>query len=209
MGRGANRRVSAPSEDATSKVVDQGSSPGQPAVTDNVDLLDPSAVKRALDDAAASIVLESGMREKVTVSNIKILLGAFTCCWAALAQFFPKKHPYHWQVLLVSLVAYTLCTAVLSLLMWRMEGDAFFFANKGQKGSPILSLSSEMPKYQDRYTLIFKLRNHSLEDGRTIATKEDSVTKWFDSNGHLLRQRFATVVKSALQSYDGAARRLH
>ena len=50
------------------------------------------------------------------------------CSLAALAQFFPKKHPDHWHVLVGALVAYAVCTMVLNALLWRMENDAFLFA---------------------------------------------------------------------------------
>lgn len=66
------------------------------------------------------------------VCQLKVVRAGFKrwsrCSLAALAQFFPKKHPDHWHVLVGSLVAYAICTMVLNALLWRMENDAFLFA---------------------------------------------------------------------------------
>ena len=56
--------------------------------------------------------------------------GLYRCCWALLAQFYPKKYPHNWHVLVLSLACYLACTAGLSALSWFMERDSFLFACK-------------------------------------------------------------------------------
>jgi len=177
------------------------------AQRETFDLMDTSALKRALDDAAVGAVLDAGMQELYTVSNLKIGFGLFTCLWAVLAQFFPKKHPHHWHVLVASLVIYAICTLVLNLLLWRMEGDAFLFAvsvsNSGQRRGTIVTLSSIMPKYQEQYSLIFRHRDGLLDLPREVSKLEDSITEWFDSDGCMLKTKFQQRVKQVLQTPGG------
>ena len=56
--------------------------------------------------------------------------GLHRCCWALLAQFYPKKYPHNWHVLVLSLACYLVCTAGLSALSWFVERDSFLFACK-------------------------------------------------------------------------------
>lgn len=54
------------------------------------------------------------------------------CCWALLAQFYPKKYPHNWHMLVLCLVCYIACTAVLNALIWFVERDSFLFTRKFQ-----------------------------------------------------------------------------
>lgn len=54
------------------------------------------------------------------------------CCWALLAQFYPKKYPHNWHVLVLCLVSYVACTAVLNALSWLVERDSFLFTRRPQ-----------------------------------------------------------------------------
>lgn len=54
------------------------------------------------------------------------------CCWALLAQFYPRKYPHNWRVLVLCLVAYLICTAVLNALLWFIERDTFLFTSSSQ-----------------------------------------------------------------------------
>jgi len=116
--------------------------------------------------ASRQVLADSGYEEDHYVSNVKIGLGTFTCaaflqspatscsykedCAAAevesvrrcllalLAQFYPKKWPAQWWVMLVCVLAYGACTLALNAFVSRVEGDAFLFTRprKARAGSP-------------------------------------------------------------------------
>jgi signal peptidase complex subunit 2 len=189
-----------------------GSSAGQLQVAPQqhrVDLGDGAAIKRILDETAGQEVLHSVNREDFTVSNLKLGLGVLTCCWALLAQFYPKKYPHNWHVLVLSLACYLVCTASLSALSWFMERDSFLFACKvpGQQQGSILSLASLMPKYQDMYTLQFQSRDSLISKPRMVTELSNSVTKYFDSEGLLLEDAFRQDVRQKLQQYTATSKK--
>ena len=49
------------------------------------------------------------------------------CLLALAAQFYPKKWPGQWWVMLVCVLAYGACTLALNLFITRVEGDVFLF----------------------------------------------------------------------------------
>jgi signal peptidase complex subunit 2 len=49
------------------------------------------------------------------------------CLLALLAQFYPKKWPAQWWIMLVCVLAYGACTLALNAFVSRVEGDAFLF----------------------------------------------------------------------------------
>lgn len=73
------------------------------------------------------------------------------CSIAGIAQFYPRKHPDNWWLLLCCVVAYAICTAALNLFLLRFEGEVFFFtqAKKVHKsvssGQQQLHLSVTLP----------------------------------------------------------------
>lgn len=103
------------------------------------------------------------------------------CSTALVAQFYPKKHPDNWWLLLFCIIAYAACTAALSLFLCRFEQDAFYFtvAKKVStvclleccskfwldsringylmvhllQGLPSLKFISKMPRHSETYTL--------------------------------------------------------
>ena len=52
---------------------------------------------------------------------------ACRCSIAGIAQFYPRKHPDNWWLLLCCIVGYAIGTAALNLFLLRFEGDVFFF----------------------------------------------------------------------------------
>ena len=99
-------------------------------------------------------ILDAGYEEDFFVSNVKIGLGSLTCeqqpsltgsqlmfaqartsskapcdfcriVIALLAQFYPKKYPDNWLLLLICLVLYGIGTAILSVFTTLVEDDSF------------------------------------------------------------------------------------
>ena len=53
--------------------------------------------------------------------------AAGRCLLALVAQFYPKKWPGQWWVMLVCVLAYGACTVALNLFITRVEGEVFLF----------------------------------------------------------------------------------
>lgn len=208
MGK-AYKRTGPPAvlQPASGSVHSQAEVSDAPPPRHTVDLGDATAIKRTLDDVAAQEVLSSGFREDHTVSNLKICLGIFTCCWALLAQFYPKKYPHNWHVLVLCLVCYIACTAVLNALIWFVERDSFLFTRKPQGQQAALSLLSLMPKYQDVYTLQLQSRDTLTSKPRMVAELKKSVTSYFDGEGSLLEAAFRHDVQQALKQHTGKGKK--
>ncbi len=71
--------------------------------------------------AGASLVSSSNGMEYIRL----LLLLACRIAIALLAQFYPKKYPDNWVILLVCLIFYSLGTAALSLFTSLIEEDSF------------------------------------------------------------------------------------
>lgn len=189
-----------------------------------INLLDSAAVKRELDEATVRAAKEAGFQEDHYVSNVKISLGLITCCIALIAQFYPRKHPDNWWLLMCCVVAYAACTAALNLFLLRFEGETFFFTRPKQD-IPALKFVARMPRYSDKYTLLISkredrdqpnstfqlmpwlsvlrssipgLKSDSIASHSAHAEMTNSVTKYFHSDGYLNNQVFGQDVQSAL-----------
>ena len=53
-----------------------------------------------------------------------------------MAQFYPKKWPGQWWVMLVCVLAYGACTVALNLFITRVEGEVFLFTRPRKVRAP-------------------------------------------------------------------------
>lgn len=58
------------------------------------------------------------------------------CLLALVAQFYPKKWPGQWWVMLVCVLAYGACTVALNLFITRVEGEVFLFTRPRKVRAP-------------------------------------------------------------------------
>ena len=49
------------------------------------------------------------------------------CLFALVAQFYPRKFPDNYWLLVICVAAYALCTAALNMFITYVEGDAILF----------------------------------------------------------------------------------
>ena len=110
----------------------------EPKKAKGINLGDPYAVKRHLDDVASEvriahllrpmphitsnlniflhlrdhlprqIILQRGYREDVSLSNLKMGVGLLACAVALLAQFYPMPFPDNRNFLIVCIIIYPL-----------------------------------------------------------------------------------------------------
>ncbi|KAL3138044.1 hypothetical protein ABBQ38_005277 [Trebouxia sp. C0009 RCD-2024] len=211
-----------PSKSATSSFAGVSQAAGE---DQQIHLLDSGAVKRELDEGSIRAAKAAGLREDHFVSNVKILLGLLTCSIAAVAQFYPRKHPDNWWLLLCCVVAYATCTAALNLFLLRFEGEVFFFS-QSRKDLPALKFIAKMPRYSDQYTLLISKRGeqdhpnsilhlmpwlavlkscipglHSTKSSQSSDQAEmtHSATKYFHSDGYLNQALLSEDVQQLLR----------
>lgn len=178
------------------------------------DLGDMAGLKRGLDDCALNAVLDAGYEEDHFTSNVKIGVGSITIAIALIAQFYPKKHPENWAVLLACLILYCLGSALLSLFSALYEEDACFITRpKKAAGDLALRVSSRLPRYSDRYSLVvsdqakhepgltslWKPNPRQSLDG---VEKEWSLTEFYNVDGVLHKELFEAEVQKLLAHCD-------
>ncbi|BDA43434.1 probable signal peptidase complex subunit 2 [Coccomyxa sp. Obi] len=177
-----------------------------------VNLGDQAGLKRGLDDCAVSSILDAGYDEEFFVSNVKIILGGITIAIALLAQFYPKKYPDNWVILLVCLILYSLGTAALSLFTSLIEEDSFLITKpKKDAGELVLRVSSRLPRYSDEYKLMLdSSRNRKVTVSSLwrqcpregTATLVCSLTEFYDDKGFLHEEKFAAEVRKLLSNFE-------
>lgn len=174
-----------------------------------VNLLDGAALKRALDDAAAQVVIDGGYPEDTKVANLKLGLGAATCFFALLAQFYPKKFPDNWWLLLGCVIAYGILSTALNLFINHVEGDAFLITQP-KDGVPV-RVASRLPRYTTAYTLVISkdTGRHQPKTSRESVTLPTQVTSYFDEEGYLAQHIFQKDVKDLLHKFEADIQKPH
>ncbi|KAK9914749.1 hypothetical protein WJX75_000076 [Coccomyxa subellipsoidea] len=183
-----------------------------------VNLGDQAGLKRGLDDCAVSTILDAGYEEEFFVSNVKIGLGSITIAIALLAQFYPKKYPDNWCILLLCLVFYGLGTAALSVFTTLVEEDSFLITKpRKAAGDLVLRVSSRLPRYSDQYKLVLdsdrnrvvsisNLWRHVPREGSAILTR--SLTDFYDDKGFLHEEKFAAEVQKLLSDFEKSYKKI-
>eukprot|EP00884_Botryococcus_braunii_P022442 jgi/Botrbrau1/8882/Bobra.0148s0002.1 len=140
------------------------------------------STKEALDDAAAQVIIAEDYPEDKKVANLKLGLGLATCFFALLAQFYPKKFPDNWWLLL--------------------EGDAFLITQP-KNGVPV-RVASRLPRYTTAYTLVISkdTGRHQPKTSRESVTLPTQVTSYFDEEGYLAQHIFQKDVKDLLHKFE-------
>ncbi|EIE22437.1 hypothetical protein COCSUDRAFT_42744 [Coccomyxa subellipsoidea C-169] len=157
-------------------------------------------------------ILDAGYEEEFFVSNVKIGLGSITIAIALLAQFYPKKYPDNWLILLLCLVFYGVGSAALSVFTSLAEEDSFLITKpKKVAGDLVLRLSSRLPRYSDEYKLVLdsdrnrvvsiaNLWRHDPRKDSAILSR--SLTEFYDDKGFLHEEKFAAEVQKLLTDFE-------
>ncbi|KAK9828910.1 hypothetical protein WJX72_002748 [[Myrmecia] bisecta] len=193
MGRPALQRLA-----QSSRVV----APAKIKEPAKLNLADGTTLKRALDEHVVKVLAKAGYLEDHLITDTKIGLGFLTCAIALLAQFYPKKYPANWGLLLGCVVAYVICTAALNLFTTLYEGDAFLIT-KPKKGAPeqaALRVTSKLPRYSTQYTLIIgsndkKLASESIKHEKYIG-------EYFHEDGFLAEDVLQADVQELLRLHE-------
>ncbi|XP_067639470.1 signal peptidase complex subunit 2 [Eurosta solidaginis] len=164
---------------------------------------DGSAVKHALDDAVKNCLLcdRPQLKEQFGLINTRLLLCSLAVGVAVLAHGWDYTHPFPQSrpVLLFSVIAYFALMGILTLHTTFREKGTFVVAlqKNGNNTTRTWEASSDMKKYDDKYTLIL-----SVTDAKGVreASSTKSCANFIDANGVVLDNLVANEVNRLFNS---------
>jgi signal peptidase complex subunit 2 len=174
-----------------------------------INLQDPYCIKRVLDDSTSEVILSRGYVENVSLSNLKMGIGIFTCAIALAAQFYPKKFPANASFLVSCIILYLIMNVILQYIILTKEKQHILFTNPfpGSFTSTGLAISSKLPRYSDMYTLRIASCDPKSVSANPPVEITKSVTKWFTKDGVLAEGIFWDDVESLLDDYEKGSRK--
>ncbi|KAH9568037.1 hypothetical protein CY35_03G056000 [Sphagnum magellanicum] len=174
-----------------------------------INLQDPYCIKRVLDDSTSEVILSRGYVENVSLSNLKMGIGIFTCAIALAAQFYPKKFPANASFLVGCIILYLIMNVILQYIILTKEKQHILFTHPfpGSFTSTGLAISSKLPRYSDMYTLRIASCDPKSVSANPPVEITKSVTKWFTKDGVLAEGIFWDDVESLLDDYEKGSRK--
>jgi signal peptidase complex subunit 2 len=174
-----------------------------------INLQDPYCIKRVLDDSTSEVILSRGYVENVSLSNLKMGIGIFTCAIALAAQFYPKKFPANASFLVSCIILYLIMNVILQYIILTKEKQHILFTHPfpGSFTSTGLAISSKLPRYSDMYTLRIASCDPKSVSANPPVEITKSVTKWFTKDGVLAEGIFWDDVESLLDDYEKGSRK--
>jgi len=161
---------------------------------------DGNAAKNALDDAVRKLITDRfGYVERTHFIDFRLFLATIACSFAGFALLWDWLHPFPKSkpILILCVLAYFALMSVLQLYSMFVEKGTFFVAvdedPTGTRGDSYWSFSSTMKRFDHVYTLegAFKSADKK-QHGQGQFTR--SMSEWFDDEGNLLMDIFATDV---------------
>ncbi|KAL4425565.1 hypothetical protein ABPG75_009581 [Micractinium tetrahymenae] len=170
-------------------------------VEEKINLWDGPSLKRALDEAVIEAVSEQGLAVDNTYTDLKIALGLACCGLALLAQFYPKKHPSNFWLLVGCVAAYVVLSTLMTVIAAVFEKDAILFTKAGGPGgAPALAVSSKLPRVGDTYTLTIVPRGAAPgRGGGDGVSLSKGVGQYFHSDGFLAKDAIKADAGALLQ----------
>eukprot|EP00244_Chara_vulgaris_P008993 TRINITY_DN3699_c0_g2_i1.p1 TRINITY_DN3699_c0_g2~~TRINITY_DN3699_c0_g2_i1.p1 ORF type:complete len:212 (-),score=48.71 TRINITY_DN3699_c0_g2_i1:174-779(-) len=174
-----------------------------------VNLADPYAVKRQLDDVASEIILSKGYKEDESLSNLKISLGFVTCAVALAAQLYPKKFPENRPFLLACIALYVILNLVIQFVSFFKEKNYIVLTHPVERSCTRtgLAVSSKMSRCSDTYTLRIESADPTSKAAYSAVEFTRSVTSWFCSDGTFAEDIFEEEVEELLEEYESDSRK--
>ncbi|PSC77014.1 putative signal peptidase complex subunit 2 [Micractinium conductrix] len=155
---------------------------------EQLNLGDSGALKRALDEAVIEAIADAGHEMDNTLTDLKIALGLGACALACVAQFYPKKYPDNFWVLLGCVAAYVVLSTAMTVVATVWEKDAVLFTRGLRQGGgpPALAVSTRLPRFQETFTLTITPRGARAASGAG-ASMSCSIGEYFHSDGYLAK----------------------
>jgi hypothetical protein len=157
---------------------------------------DGNAVKQALDDVVAKVLLEA-YTEDTWISNGKLAMGAVCVVLGLVSQFYPLPFPSNLPLLKVCVAAYCILSALGWALAYWKEGDVIFRSKPSDFRPRALSVASSMARYSAEY----KLSMQGSGGGKPL-NSTTTIDQWIDESGALLQDKFVTHVRDLLRAFE-------
>jgi len=135
---------------------------------------------------------ELGYQEDHTLSNMKLVLGAFGCILAVISHFYPIPFPANKHILLVCAICYFTSSGILQYIASYLQQDIILITKPDTDHKP-LEVRTSMHKYDPNYTVTIKYKG-----GQSRSTFTKLVTEWFTNSGVLANNIFNNQVKNSL-----------
>ncbi|XP_055376305.1 signal peptidase complex subunit 2 [Condylostylus longicornis] len=164
---------------------------------------DGSAVKHALDDAVKSALLDRpNCKEHFGLIDIRLGICAFAVTVALIALGWDHQNPFPESkpVLVMCVTTYFILMGILTIYTTFGEKGIFAIAiqtDPDGKTTRTWQASSDMKKYDDKYTLVL-----TVQDSKSIreATTTKSCASFIDSNGVILSNLVANELNRLYNS---------
>lgn len=117
-------------------------------------------MKRTLDDNLGEAFCKvADVKQDNSWMDVKLLLMFVSCVIGLVAQFYPLPFPANRALLAVCVVSYFALSALWQYMAWLIDKD-YVFSSKPQKAASgsvavdAVHLRTQMPRYDDQYTII-------------------------------------------------------
>ncbi|CAD7081430.1 unnamed protein product [Hermetia illucens] len=164
---------------------------------------DGSAVKHALDDAVKNALLDRpNCKEYFGLIDGRLFICGLAVGIALVALGWDHKYPFPQSrpVLIICVTSYFVLMGILTLYTtFREKGIFAVIQQNDGNGKKVWQASSEMKKYDDKYTLVL-----SVKDSKSL--REVTITKscaaFIDVNGVILENLVANEVNRLYNSLN-------
>eukprot|EP01119_Soliformovum_irregulare_P003196 TRINITY_DN13533_c0_g1_i1.p1 TRINITY_DN13533_c0_g1~~TRINITY_DN13533_c0_g1_i1.p1 ORF type:complete len:198 (-),score=55.61 TRINITY_DN13533_c0_g1_i1:4-564(-) len=165
-----------------------------------INLCDPGAIKRVLDDAITKYFMEElCLGEETSLSNIKLILGFISVSLALTAQFYPAPFPENYYVLLICCPIYFVLSGILQYIATYKEKEYILFTMPTGPGKKGIKVRASLPKYSYDFTVgITPIDGNESQE--TKMTK--SIGVWFDEEGKFYNEIFSQDLSKLFEEYD-------
>lgn len=148
-----------------------------------VDVLDPLAVKRGIDDCIVKVVSLAGYPEDLFVSNTKLALMTVACAVALYGQLGPHSFPENKPILIACASFYAAACVALQIISTFVEQDYIMRTYaKDRVASSSLRLATRMARGSHLITVAVEFRDPVLAHTETL---ENSVGTYFSDKGEI------------------------
>ncbi|GAB0092126.1 Signal peptidase complex subunit 2 [Sergentomyia squamirostris] len=185
-----------------SKTVKKGEKTPKEEEIVKINKWDAAAVKHAIDDSVKTALLEKNCEENFGLVDGRLFICSLAVIIALVALAWDHLHPFPASrpVLIICVASYFVLMGILTLYTTFYEKGIFAVATQKEgKSTKMWQASSEMKKYDDKYTLSL-----TVKDSRGIreGTLVKSCANFIDTNGVILNDLVANELNRLYNSLN-------
>ena len=140
---------------------------------------------------------ELKVKEDHKLSNIILVLGYFSCFFAAFTHTYPLPFSQSIAVITAFVVIYGIISAYFTYVETFITNTRIFKSQKSKNGE-YFEIHTALPKYSDIYTLTIK----KISGGKVTQSQiKESIANWFYANGNLCQNKYSVSLLSAAKQF--------